>query len=697
MTDLLYEIGAEEIPASYIFPALRQLEKSLKQELDAAGIAHAAVRTTGTPRRLVVAASGLAEAQPDADEEVIGPPARVAFDKAGNPTRAAAGFARTHGVDTSAIERKDTKRGEYCVIRKHTRGRPTAELLTEILPRITQRLAFPKSMAWPRGEGTFARPVRWLLALLGSDVISFHLFGLDTGRATEGHPMLSPGMIEIGNAGFDDYEAVLREHCIIVDADKRRETVWAGINNAAEELGTVVPEAHALADEVVNLVQYPSVTYCNFDRAFLELPHSVITAAMMEHQRYFPLAGPEGLRPHFIVVSDRGKTASAVIRTGNEQVLHARLADARFFYDADRRRSLSEYVDGLAGVQFLKGLGTYRDKCLRLEDLVARVSEVLGLDGQAAAHARRAARLCKADLITQMVGEFPKLQGEVGRIYALEDGEPEPVARAILEHYLPRSAGGTLPATPAGQALSLAEKLDNMVACFAVGLVPTGSADPYALRRQGQAALGILLDSGRHLDLAVLLRAALALLPTPHCDASDSVQRLLDFLRDRLFQMALESGAPHDLIHAVLNADAGWEDVVDFRLRLDALLRLSAAPGWQRLVPAVERTFNISKDAPEDLAPDPALYAEPLERQLAALYEQHRQSIEALEAARKYDEASRLYEQVFAAPLQNFFDKVFVNVEDARVRNNRLALLRAVNKLYSRRIADLSRIVTGVE
>jgi len=695
MPHLLYEIGTEELPAGYLRPALDQLRRTAAKELAEADLAHGEALVTGTPRRLALFIRDLAESQPDSDEEVMGPPAKAAFDADGNPTRAAEGFARKQGAEVSSILRKDTPRGEYCVVRRRRTGRAAAELLAEILPRLTRQIAFPKSMLWPGADKPFARPIRSLLALFGSEVIAFSVCGVHTGRTVEAHAILDNERLTVESADYEAYRELLRQHHVVVDMAEREKDIRQSINKALAQFGGTLCEEELLA-EVANLVQYPSVAVGSFDREFLEVPAAVIEAAMMEHQRYFPVRNGSGaLQPNFIVVSDRGPEPSDLIRIGNEQVLKARLADARFFYQVDRKKPLAERVDALQRVQFLKGLGAYRDKCNRLVQLVSHVAAALGLEAEATAHAERAALLCKADLITDMVGEFPKLQGEVGRIYAINDGEPEAVGRAILEHYLPKSADGALPQTSAGCALSLAEKLDNLISCFAMGLIPTGSADPYALRRQSQAVLRLIDNSGAHLKLSALLQAAQALLPQPQREATGAAPRLLEFIRDRLFQMSLDLGAQHDLINAALAA--GWEDVVDFHMRLRALRQLSAAACWPALVSAVERTFNISKDAPEGATPEPGLYAEELEKELGALYQEHRAQIELLQADRKYEEASRRFAEVFAGPLHIFFDNVFVNVDDEAVRNNRIALLRAINRLYSERIADLSQIVTGVE
>jgi glycyl-tRNA synthetase beta chain len=569
MADLLYEIGAEEIPAGYIAPALEQLARSLGRELDAARLSHAPeIRTAGTPRRLTVAVTGVAERQADSESEALGPSVKAAFDAAGNPTKAAEGFARSQGIAVSEIIRKETPKGIYCSARKRVKGRSAAEILSDVLPKITLEISFPKSMVWLSGQRAFARPIRSFLALLGTEIVPFTLFEVTSGRTTEGHPILSPGRVEVRDADFERYKKLLHGRLVVVDIAERKAAILRDIEKALRRFGGPLREL-ALLDEVTNLVQWPSVTTCDFDPAFLQVPAPAVEAAMTEHQRYFPVRDAAGaLLPHFLVVSDRGPEHEALIRAGNERVLRARLADAQFFYQQDRKVRLADRVEALRGVTFLKGMGNYFDKTKRLELLTKKIAEHLGLDKSEAEDALSAARLCKADLLTEMVSEFPSLQGEVGRIYARELDATTPAASgAIAEQYLPRSAEGELPASAAGRALSVAEKLDNLVSCFAAELIPSGSADPYALRRQSQGVLRIIAASQRHFEISSLIRDALKAV-APFLDKPDSVvEQIKEFLKDRLFQMALDRGAPHDLIHAALAP--GFEDLCDFWLRLE--------------------------------------------------------------------------------------------------------------------------------
>ncbi|HRU06665.1 MAG TPA: glycine--tRNA ligase subunit beta [Candidatus Brocadiia bacterium] len=692
--DFLLEVGVEELPAGYIAPALKQMMDGLKSGLADARLAHGEPRCSATPRRLAAWVPRLAMRQDDLEMEVTGPPARVAFDASGKPTKAAEGFARSQNVDVASIYKVQTPRGEYCAVKRRQDGRLAADVLCDLAPKVLAGLSFPKSMRWPESPTPFARPVRWLVALLGEETLPVKAFGLVAGRITEGHPFLCPGKIEIPSADWADYVARLLRANVMIETQERQRVIREQIEAALAAHGGRLEEEWLL-EEVTNLAQWPGVVEGAFSPEFLEVPAPAIVAAMTEHQRYFPVRKADGsLMPSFLVVTDRGGGDEDTIRRGNERVLRARLSDARFFFRQDRGRKLESYVAELDGMVYLKGLGSYRDKAARLERLAAEVGASLGLDAAALSAARRGALLCKADLVTAMVGEFPKLQGVMGEIYAGLDGEPQDACKAIAEHYMPRSADGDLPATPVGRALSLAEKIDNLCACFSMNLAPTGSADPYALRRQSQAVLRIAEASGRFFSLKGLIRAALDLLP-PAADKSESVvSAVLGFLRDRLQQLALDRGLPHDLVRGALAV--GADDIADYWLRLKSLEDLSKEALWPDLVAVAERTYNISKGVDGAEAPDAALFEQDEERSLWRLIVERRDEITSLEDQRRYAEAGRLYAQVFGGPVHDFFDKVFVNVEDARVRANRLRLIRAAHALYGARVADLSNISTGV-
>lgn len=694
MPDLLFEIGTEEIPASYIRPALSQLGTRFKAGLDDTRLSAADVRTYATPRRLVLVAAGLPSTQPDAEVEVTGPPAKVAFDAEGKPTRAAEGFAKAQGVAVEALEVRETPKGKYCCAVKREPGRPTAELLAGSLPMHAASLSFPKSMIWKSGIGAFARPVRWVVALLDAEVVKFELLGVESGRVTYGHPFLAPGPVELKTSDFEPYQTVLREHKVIVDPDERRESICSQVLQALESFGGPMREADLLK-EVTNLVEFPHVVIGEFDEQFLKAPAEIIETAMIHHQSYFPVRDcDENLLAKFLVVTNRGPEQAETTRAGNEHVLRARLADAKFFWEQDRKRPLADRVPELSQISFLRGLGTYAEKAERLVRLAGSVAEKLGLEGEQKAHAERAARLCKADLLTQTVGEFANLQGVAGALLAAADGEAPEVAGAIRQHYQPRHAGDDLPASEVAIAVSLAEKIDNIAGCFVLGLTPTGSQDPYALRRQTHGLIRMVEHSGKHFSVADVFAEAQGLMPTRPDDPHEARAQMLGFLRDRLFTLWLDRGHPHDLINAALAA--GFDDLVDFTARLALLNELAALPEWPDLVTVVERTYNIGKKAGAEGPPSEDLLAESEERKLWQVFADNREEIGARIERREYREAALLYAHVFGEPVHRFFEKVFVNVEDEALRNNRLRLLRAINELFSTRIADLSEIVTGV-
>jgi len=694
MSTLLFELGTEELPAGYVQPALADMAERFRAAAQEGRLAPDRVRVTGTPRRLTLYVEGLPDAQKEEETLVQGPPAKVAFDAGGKATKAALGFARAQGVDVADLEVRDTERGRYCFARKREPGRPAAEVLPGILAEVARAVSFPKSMRWRGSDLRFARPVRTVVALLDDRVLDLEVFGVRAGRATRGHPFLAPGAIALERADYAAYCDALRRAYVLADVEERKAALRAAVE---ERLRTIAGDAarlerEDLLEEVALLVEWPLVVEGRFDEDFLEVPAPILEAAMVEHQRYFPVHRRDGsLAPRFLAAANRAEDASGLIREGNERVLRARLSDARFFWRADARATLADRVERLAQVQFLPGLGTYRDKVRRLEELVTRIAAEQGAPEGQVAHARRAALLCKSDLLTEMVGEFPSLQGTVGGLYARREGEPEPVARAIEEHYRPRAASDPLPASPEGRLLALADRLDSLAGGFALGLGPTGSQDPYALRRQALGAIRLVeAAGGARLDR--LVGHALDVL-APEKDRASVQADLEAFLRDRLYQLALDRGAPHDLVRAAMAA--GWHDVADLLERVRVLCDLASRPEWPALVTVVERTFNIGRNA-ESSRMDESLLCEPEERRLWRVYAENEGEIRDLIAQRRYLDAALRYAAAFAEPVHVFFDRVFVNVEDARLRANRLALMRAINRLFRERIADLSEIVTGV-
>ncbi len=693
MSDLLYEIGTEELPAGYIEPALDGLTAEIRQRLEDARLGFRRICATGTPRRLVVAVEGLSERQPSLAVRSVGPPASVGFDGEGKPTAAARGFARSKGVSVEALEVQETDKGAYVVAVVERPGEAAAALLPDLLRAATAAVPFPKSMHWEEGDFEFGRPIRWLVALLDDEVLKLSVAGLQAGRKTRGHPFLAPGEIILEDASFENYRDALRRQSVVVDIEERRSIIREEITAILAPYGSELDE-QALLDEVTNMVECPHAVEGAFDERFLSVPASVLCAAMKEHQRYFPVRDGGGdLVPRFVTVSDRTADQDELVREGNERVLLARLEDAKFFWEEDSRRGIEELVPRLQDVVFLGGLGDNLQRVERLGELGLRIAAKVG-PHVSEEHVRRAARLCKADLLTGLVGEFPTLQGIVGREIALAHGEPTEVADAIAEHYLPAGADDALPSTGEGSVLALADKLDIIVGCFSLGVLPSGSQDPYALRRNATGILLILEKNEFDLRLGELVEMARATYRDHDVECDDEAAgRIMEFFRDRLYHAAIERGFRHDFVRAVLAA--GYEGVQDLWRRMESLAECAEKPWWPSLVELVDRTFRIQRDAEQIEPVKEELLQEPLERELAAALEENRADIAALFDGGQYVAAAERYCSAFAQLVHDFFEEVFVNVEDQAVRQNRKSLCAWVYRLFADSFADLYLIETA--
>lgn len=705
MTDLLFEIATEEIPASYITPALNQIKILFTERAEKHRLETHALYFAGTPRRLTLFVRGLPQRQESITEEIQGPAASIAFDKTGNPTRAGLGFARSQGIDISNLHIKKTPKGEYCFAIKRIEGQETLHILPEILTEIIRNISFPKSMKWKGNNLFFARPIRSILALFGDKVVPMEINGIKADKFIFGHPFLSGKRIEIPTADWDLYKRLLKQENVVADITERRATLRTKITQLMAPYGTTIDD-EALLDEVTNLVEYPNAIECSFDEEFLDIPPNVIETAMKEHQRYFPIKKRDGkLFNKFIAVLNRNESNAGTTVQGNERVLKARLSDARFFWKEDRKIPLERRVEDLKNLAFLEKLGNYRDRTDRIVKLSGFLSHRLinlnKLSIEDVTLVERAALLCKADLPTQMVGEFPSLQGIMGKEYAEWDGEEPSVALAIAEHYMPRFAADNIPASKIGAVVGLADKFDTISSCFALNLIPTGSQDPYSLRRHAYGIIRIIEEHEFTLELREVLCKSSSLLPLfsekeisgEHAIVHEkSVSAIKEFFRDRLYQINIERGHRYDLVNAILNADTGFDDIGDFFQRLKAISRVSQEDWWPDLVTVVERTFNIGKKANSSGSVDERLFTEAEERKLWDIYKGNETAIRKQVDEKKYEEASRAYYAVFAKPVHTFFDKVFVNVEDEAVRNNRLLLIRSINELYSEKIADLSQM-----
>ncbi len=688
--ELLLEIGTEELPSQFVPPALAELKERATQLLKDARLHHETIKTLGTPRRLTLWVQELADHQAPVSREVVGPSKAVGFDAQGQPTKAAIGFAGSQGVPVTSLEARPTPRGDYLFAVKKEPGRNTTALLPGFLTKLVGGLSFPKAMRWNETNIRFARPVRWLLALYGGKPVRFQFAGLTAGDTTIGHRTLSSGR-PMRVKGFQDYKKSLEKAGVIVDPDRRRAIIAEQIESIAKQKKGLLVRDDALREQAVSSVEMPQAIIGSFDPRYLALPKDVLSTAMKEHQGYFPLFAKDGtLLPHFVaVVNMRGSEAK--ITAGNERVLAARLADAKFFFDEDRKMRLESRLEKLKGVTFHQKIGTLYQKVGRVTALATKLADTLG-DLDTVEHCRQAAKLCKADLVTGMVGEFPTLQGVIGREYALHDGEPKAVADSIAEHYRPRFAEDAIPASLAGKILSLADRFDTVAAFFSVGLVPSGSQDPFALRRQAYAVIRILVEGELSLGLNATIQDAGRLLKEQGIPVEDKAAgELQRFFSERLRYYAQEVAKLRgDLVEAVLARwQAGAFDPQDILVRSQVLQAFAARPEFEALVIAFKRAENITKAQAEDKV-DVALLKEEVEKSLYKAVCEAEDVVPGLIKDAKYKDALAALVKL-KAPIDAFFTGVMVMVEDATLRRNRLALLVRVRNLF-RQYADFSKV-----
>ncbi len=675
----LLEIGMEECPARFVDRALRELATGLTKSLTDHRLKYESVRTLGTPRRLTVIVTGLAERQDDLHAEVKGPPVRIAFDKEGNPTKAALGFAANQGVAVDALVQKETDGGAYLYAVKEEVGRAAAAVLVEVLGEVVASLRFPKSMRWDESSLRFARPIRWVVALLDERVIEFEVAGVKAGRVTYGHRFLSPEPIEL--AGALEYEDALRNRGhVVVDVDARREMIRTQSIALGDRAGGTVAIDDQLLAEVTHLVEYPTPLLGSFDPAFLEVPSEILVTTMREHQKYFPVRANDGaLLPHFVAVRNGGADSLERVQSGNERVLAARLSDARFFYDEDRKKPLEAYTDALRSVLFQEQLGTVWEKVERVRATVenaTRASEKV--DAEVLQQADRAAQLCKADLVTQVVYEFPELQGMMGREYARLSGEAPVVADAIFEHYLPRFAQDDLPRSLPGALVALADKTDTIVGCFGIGLIPTGSTDPYALRRQALGILRILLQLRPPVTLGALIDASLKAYGERLSDHESVRRAVMEFFAGRLSTLFSEREYRYDLIEATLAN--GIEDPVAAEGRLLAFTRARESGLLSDVVTSFHRAVKLAASAQHNEV-DPELFEDKAEQALLTGVERLEDKVPALIEQARFDDAIGIL-AALKSELDAFFDAVLIMADDPAVKGNRLALLGRVVTVY---------------
>lgn len=689
MADLLFEIGAEEIPAGFVPPALKQLCDDLTKALADARLAHGEVKAVGTPRRLAVWARGVAGKQADARTEALGPSVAAAFDAEGKPTQAALGFARSQGVEVAALERVETPKGLRLAVTKVEQGRKAEQVLPDLLTRLVGGLKFRKAMRSRHDEVTFARPVRWLTALYGGKPVKVRFGEVTSGKTTSGHRFMAPKAIALKGTP-EDYLAKLEKAFVVADPAVRKAAVEKGLAAAAKKAGGVVRPDPSLVEQVTYLVEHPTAIMGEFEASNLALPPEVVVTEMRNHQRYFAVVDGAGkLTNRFIAVSGTPVKDPRVARHGYERVLRARLADARFFFEEDRKRTLESRVADLGRRTYQAKLGTELQRVERIGAVAEALAQAAGRPGGEAL--ALAVRLCKADLGTGMVGEFPELQGIMGGHYARLEGLPAEVADALEDHYKPVGASEEMPRGDLGALVGLGDRLHQLVGIIGVGEKATGAADPYGLRRAAIGILRLLLDRGYHLSLRGAVTATLAALEGVRLAAEPKVvaDQVLDFVRGRLKALWSEE-LDADLVEAVLSA--GFDDVVDARQRLQALAVVKRRDDFVPLAVAFKRVANIQEKAPAGAAVpvDPALLSEAAERALLA--EVERVEREAADSRSRRDYPAVLKSVATLKPaVDAFFDGVMVMAEDAAVRANRLALMRRVAALFAD-LADFRKI-----
>ena len=686
MQDFLLELGFEELPARFVESALGQLSEAVVKKLAQARLSHGEVLPFSTPRRLSLLIKDLQVEQDDLVEEVKGPPKNIAQDADGNLTKAGQGFLRSQGVDESAITIKQFQGADYLFIKKEVQGQKTAILLKPLVEEAVTQLNFPKNMRWGSYDLRYARPLRWIVALFGTEVVPVQIGPITGGLTTWGHRQLSSGPITITKPS--EYVGLLKEHYVLPDANERRSLIWEQIQSLSQKEGAKVEEDQNLLTEVCNLVEYPTVFCGRFSPDYLSVPSEVLITSMKEHQRYFPLHNKKGeLLPKFIGVRNGADNHLETVVRGNEKVLEARLSDAKFFFDEDLQNNLANNLEKLERVVFQDGLGMMGAKVGRIQRLAVLLADKLGFT-QSKETIERTALLAKSDLVSQMVYEFPELQGVMGEKYALAQGEDSNVAQGIREHYKPRFSGDSLPNTIEGTVVSLADKLDTLVGYFALGRIPTGSQDPFALRRQAQGIVQILLQKGYHLPL----RSFIALGAQGYQDvklSEEHAQTLFEFFLARLRVLLLDQGYAYDIIDAVMAS--GVDSIPSLLGRVEALTKFRSNEGYGDLLTGFERVANLASKWNGEMLETTAF---------TAADQEFHDAIIAMEVACKLLLADDDYFAIlttlaqFRAQVDRFFDEVMIMDSDLVIRSNRLALLHQAHSLYVL-CGDLRQIVVN--
>ncbi|TKB72157.1 MAG: glycine--tRNA ligase subunit beta [Nitrospira sp.] len=703
--ELLLEIGTEELPYQFISPALRALAESAERELKDRRLAFEKVHTFGTPRRLTLAVEGVAAQQTSAVKEAMGPSKAVAFDATGQSTKAALGFAASHGLAVGQLESRHTPKGEYVFAVKRDPGRPASVVLQEMLPGLIVGLSFPKAMKWNATGLRFARPIRWIVALYGGRVVPCEVGGVKAGARTWGHRFMGTaagkGQQGLVVTGLSQYLDVLRRQGVVPLQETRRTMILEQIETLAKSVRGTVHRDEDLLEQAVNAVEYPHPVLGSFDEAYLALPQDILVTAMKEHQGYFSLVGPNGrLLPQFIAITNMKAPNMTVIRRGNERVLAARLSDAKFYFDEDGKMPLADRAEKLNGVTFHHKLGTLLQKTRRLEALAGRLVMALNKP-ELAETARRAARLSKADLLTGVVGEFPALQGVMGGEYARLQGESSDVCRALAEHYLPKSMEDALPTTLLGMVVGLADRLDSIAAFFSVGMAPSGSEDPFALRRHAGGLVRMVLEGKLRLDVGALIGEAEQLVAREGFKATTGTpeerrRRIFDFLLERLrFYGRTQQGLRNDVMEAVAKSVRSETcDLLDLFSRMQAIQAITGRPEFDPLMVGFKRAHRlVEKETWNRVPVDASRFQHPSEGGLQQALGAAAHAVPAAVSKGRYQEALESLVRMKGA-IDEFFAGVMVNAEDPHVRANRLSLLADVDRLFLS-LADFSQIVVA--
>jgi len=685
--ELLLEIGTEEIPSGYLESGLKELRRRAESYLRDNRIEiEGGLYTHGTPRRLVLIGKAIADRQEDTIQELTGPPKKTAFDEEGNPTKAAFGFAKKQGVSVDELQLLETPKGEYLHFKRKMPGRPTIELLSEILPELIANIPWPKSMRWGTGGFSFVRPIHWVLALFNGEVISFEVAGVRSGNKSRGHRFMAPQIMEIDD--LQDYLRKMNEGSVVIDQREREGEVERAIITASKTVSGTPMRDPELLSTVANMVEYPSAICGGFDKAFLNLPDPVLITAMKEHQRYFPIRDREDrLMPNFVAVNNTIARDESIVRKGHERVLRARLADADFFLKEDRKRPLENRLEDLKTVIYQTELGTSFAKVQRFTKLAEYLAKQIA--PEKIDDVRLAARLCKCDLVTDMVGEFPSLQGTMGEIYARLDGHPEDVCLAISDHYLPSQAESELPGSLIGSIVGMADRMDTIVGCFAIGLEPTGTADPYALRRHALGIIRIIRAKKIGISLKDFVsKSGFILNQAVTFDREKVVDRVLDFIKDRFKNLLLSEGIPQGFVEAVITIDFSFLNQIEERIV--ALRRFrEISKDFGRLTISFKRIMNIVRGFEGTDKVNPDLFEHTSEENLWKTFQSVKDNVQKeIDRGTHFDALNSIAE--LTGPIDEFFSDVMVMAEDVRIRENRLGMLKGLNQLFLQ-IADFSR------